>query len=233
MTPFADGYQVILYALLSEALVAFGAVVYLQGVARAVFVTQPALVAVQGDPGVTFGFPLGRTHVAFIGGLVHRVLCWAGSLPCLAMSNPANSCLAASRLTLSGHISNGLTQPHRTMSRRAQPCVTPKLVAARQRCSLPYLAAPRQDRPDHAKPRRAQPRLATSLHTIPDRAGPRLALEKEISLPTCFVVALAEGRTRVWADRQANACNRNRKCGFTSFSTPIVSHSPLSCQDEF
>ena len=100
-------------------------------------------------------------------------------------------------------------------------------------------AHPRQTRHHHRQKRNPtqkpnpNPVRDTRTATRNQQLQDTYHLPDEISLPTCFVVALAEGRTRVWADRQANACNRNRKCGFTSFSTPIVSHSPLSCQGEF
>jgi hypothetical protein len=72
VTAFANSYQVILYTLLSEALIAIGAVVDLQRIARAIFVTKAAFMAVQHKAGFTLGFPRGGTDVAFISGAVHK-----------------------------------------------------------------------------------------------------------------------------------------------------------------
>ena len=210
MTPFADGYQVILYALLSEALVAFGAVVYLQGVARAVFVTQPALVAVQGEPGLAFGFPGGRAHIAFIGGLVHRVLCWAGIL--------AVPCLTSRRYGVPGH---AVPYPALTGPRPTTPCPAPlrlatpnpaeprfalQLVAAVRRCipALPHLTQPCQTSPSRALPCHTRPRLAVSSRTLPGPTPPYRALpwkKKSACLPASWLLLLKDAPAYGQIDR--------------------------------
>ena len=226
ITSFADSYQVILYTLLSEALIAFGAVVYLQSVARAVLVAQPALVVVQGEPGLALGFPGGGLHIGFITGAIHK-----SSLPCLAQPIPSQPFL---------NLPNR-AGPHHTEPRPAEPCrtapnrIVPNLAAPRLAPPYPALQLVARWRavvPCHARPSPAVPNRTVASRILPGLAVPHRVLprrvsscpEKEISLPTCLVVALAEGRTRVWADRQANACNRNRKSGFTSFSTDSISH---------
>ena len=159
MATLTDGYQVILYTLLSETLVAFGAVVYLQRVARAVLVTQPALVAVQGEPGFALGFPLRRTHVGFIAGAVHRVLCWAGipALPNLTGVYHIRSRLTTSRRAASRPTMSSLAMPYRDLAYLAL-----QLVAAVRRCipALPY-----RTRPNHALSRPASPSLARPRHS--------------------------------------------------------------------
>ena len=189
MTAFANGYQVILYTLLSEALIAFGAVVYLQGVARAVLITQPALVAVQGEPGLAFGFPGGGLHVGFITGAVHRVLRWAGI--------PAVPNLARPR-----HSSSGLATPSQAPPVHATFSHTPSYLAIGRPLagggSLPGLAGPNPTLPCHASPRQTRP-----CQTSP-------CPEKEINLPACLV-ALAEGCGP--GDRRAGQCLRPYRPG--------------------
>ena len=217
MTTFADSNQVILYTLLSETLVAFGAVVYLQRVARAVLVTQPALMAVQGEPGVTFGFPGGGLHVGFITGAVHRVLCWAGipALPNLTGVYHIRSGLTTSRRAASRPTMSSLAMPYRDLAYLAL-----QLVAAVRRCipALPY-----RTRPNHALSRPASPSLARPRHSssslaMTNQTTPYQALPSP-TVPHRAVPSL----TRLYRTRPRRAmpgpvrpCNWSPLCGGVS-----------------
>lgn len=192
MTASANGYQVILYTLLSEAFVAIRAVVDLERVTRAILITQAAFMAVYRKAGVTLGFPSGRSHVAFIVAFVHRVLNCAGSLPCQARPRQARPVRAAPRPTAPRPTHPNQAKLNLAPFRHALPCNWSPVSGGG---SLPCQTPPRRASPDLARPHRA----------VPYRTAPCPETKKSACLPA-HMVALAEGRAREMADRQANAC---------------------------
>ena len=185
MAAFTDSYQVMLYTLLSEALVAIGAVMHLQWVARAVLITQAALVAVQRKAGVALGLPGSGGDVLLVSRALHRFLCPAGVLakPCLVLPSPiapeqAGPCPAKPRLT--------------------EPCRALQLVAAARRW---FLAMPRL-----APPRRTASRPAMPYQAIANLAKPRRA-SQETQKPTCLPTSHLLKVASVSTDKQAFTCD--------------------------
>lgn len=108
----------------------------LQGIARAILITQAAFVAIYHEARSAFGFPGVGGNIAFVVGFVHT-----SSLPC-----PAAPVRCLSRLTLPG-----TAGPCRALSCNWSPVSSG--------VSLPGLALPRRTTPHHVAPRPAAPRL--------------------------------------------------------------------------
>ena len=172
-----------LYAFIGYPPVTGRTMMNLEAVARSVLIAHPALVAVDGKPGLALGRPFGRPHVTFIVAASH----WSSML----MGLPY---LSQEHLTPPSHIAAQQTTAHQnlpgpTTAYRATPHSPSALAGGMPYHNQPNRTSPKLNAPDPTEENTTQPKRTLAYLSAGYLSIPRLTWPHRILTHTHCALA--------------------------------------------